>query len=210
MGAQGETASHSTAEPANERLTERDAVLASRAGDRNAFGRLVTLHQNRLFSLALMMLKDAAMAEDITQEAFVRAFLHLDRYDEQRPFYPWLAAITVRLAQSWLRRPAHKIERDGADLEAANAPAPDVDPLDVLITDEQSRELWGAVAALPQAQRTAVFLYYRQDMKLKDVATALGITSGTIKTLLFRARRTLRGQIDPLRSDAAKESGDSK
>jgi len=183
--------------PHGERKAEIDAVLAVRAGDRNAFGRLVALHQNRLFSLMTMMLRDAGVAEQITQDAFVRAFMHLHRYDEHRPFYPWLAAIAVRLGQSWFRSRARQTEREDAGADPEHAPAAEADPLDALITNQQSRDLWRAVTSLPGAQRAAVFLYYRQDMKLKDVATALGVTGGTVKTLLFRARQRLRGLIGP-------------
>ena len=178
-----------------DRRTERDAVLAVRSGDRNAFGRLVVLHQKRLFSLAMMMLRDAAAAEDIAQEAFVRAYTYLDRYDAERPFYPWLAAIAVRLAQSWMRSHGRAIEREDPESDPKAEPAATDDPLDTLITDESGRKLWDAVEALPAAQRTAVFLFYRQDMKLTDVATALGVTNGTVKTLLFRARQALRAAI---------------
>ena len=173
--------------------TERDAVLLVRSGDRNAFGRLVALHQRRLFSLTMMMLKNAAAAEDIAQEAFVRAYTHLDRYDAERPFYPWLAAIAVRLAQSWMRRHG----RESVELDPEAEPAALDDPLEMLVTSESGRKLWDAVEALPAAQRTAVFLFYRQDMRLADVATALGVTGGTVKTLLFRARQTLRAAIGP-------------
>jgi RNA polymerase sigma factor (sigma-70 family) len=66
------------------------------------------------------------------------------------------------------------------------------DPLAALITDESRRRLWRRVEALPLGQRTAVILHYRQDMQINEVAQALGVTSGTVKTLLFRARQTLR------------------
>lgn len=197
MGIQGEKVSPIRAEMANDRRTEIDAVLAVRAGDRNAFGRLVALHQNRLYSLMVMMLRDRSAAEHIVQDAFVRAFTHLHQYDEHRPFYPWIAAIAVRMAQSWLRHRARRSEREDDAFDLERAPSASADPLDTLIADERGRTLWQAVASLPGAQRAAVFLYYRQDMKLKDVATALGVTGGTIKTLLFRARRRLRGLISP-------------
>ena len=80
------------------------AVRAVRRGDREAFGRVVERYQKRLFGLILMMLRDPPGAEEVTQDAFVRALIHLDRYDESRPFYPWLATIAVRLGQTWIRR----------------------------------------------------------------------------------------------------------
>ncbi|MEN8375060.1 MAG: sigma factor, partial [Gemmatimonadota bacterium] len=82
----------------------RAAVRAVRSGDREAFGRLVELYERRLFGLTLMMVRVPEAAEEVTQDAFMRAFTRLDLYDEKRPFYPWLATIAVRLAQNWLRR----------------------------------------------------------------------------------------------------------
>ena len=69
------------------------AVGAVRGGDREAFGRLLELYQRRLFGLALMMVRDPEGAEEVTQDAFVRAYTRLHLYDEDRPFYPWLATI---------------------------------------------------------------------------------------------------------------------
>ena len=178
--------------PNEVREVERRAIQAVRRGDREAYARLVELYQKRLYGLALTMVRDPSGAEEVTQDAFVRAYTHLDAYDEERPFYPWITTIAVRLAQNWLRRHTQVRQREGTELEAKLELAGQADPLVELITDESERHLWRSVAALPSGERTAVHLRYRQDMKVKDVARALGVTSGTVKTLLFRARRKLR------------------
>ena len=86
--------------------------------------------------------------------------------------------------------------REGTALDPVHEPAATTaDPLRQLITDESSRRLWRSVAALPSGERTAVFLYYRQEMKVNDIASVLGVSSGTVKTLLFRARRRLRRTV---------------
>jgi RNA polymerase sigma-70 factor (ECF subfamily) len=181
----------------------RAAVRAVRDGDREAFGRLMDLYQRRLFGLTLMMVRDPEGAEEVTQDAFIRAFTRLDLYDEYRPFYPWLATIAVRLAQNWLRRHNRMSVREGAQIDPECEPALTTDPLEKLIADERGRQLWRSVAALSSGERTAVTLHYRQEMKVSEVAHALGVTSGTVKTLLFRARRKLRGA-----TDAAAESAE--
>ena len=94
--------------------SDDDAVRRIRAGDRDAFGVLVERYQGRLYGLALMMVRDPAGAEDVAQDAFVRAFLHLDQYDAARPFYPWLASIAVRLAQNWLCSRGRAVRRRSA------------------------------------------------------------------------------------------------
>jgi RNA polymerase sigma-70 factor, ECF subfamily len=171
----------------------REAVEAVRRGDHNAFAPIVELYQRRLFGLALMMTRDPSGAEEVAQDAFVRAFLHLAAYDPRRPFYPWLSTIAVRLAQNWLVRRSRVSTREGTPLDPdVDAAAPVPDPLAELIGDEQDRRLWRMVAALPSGERTAAILYYREDFSVKEIAHALGVTDGTIKTLLFRARGRLR------------------
>jgi RNA polymerase sigma-70 factor (ECF subfamily) len=182
---------------------DRAAVLAARAGDTEAFGALIARHERRLFGLAWMVVRDRGGAEDLTQDAFVRAFTKLDLFDARRPFYPWLATIAVRLAQNWLSRRARRRDLEGPavmpELDSASAS----DPLCDLIADEGSRRLWRSVASLPPGERTAVLLFYRQDMKVGEIAEALGVTAGTVKTWLFRARRKLRVLCVPGASGAA-------
>ena len=168
------------------------AVRAVRLGDREAYGRLVESYQGRVFGLALLMVRHRSGAEEVTQDTFLRAFTHLDQYDEHRPFYPWIATIAVRLAQNWLRRHARVRRHEPTVTEPTDEPATTADLLDELITDERGRHLWRSVAGLPSGERMAVVLYYRDEMKVRDIARALGVTSGTVKTLLFRARQRLR------------------
>lgn len=174
--------------------TVRTAVTAVRRGDRDAFARIVTLYERRLFGLALMVTRDPAGAEEVAQDAFVRAYMHLNAYDIRRPFYPWLSTIAVRLAQNWLVRRVRQTMREGAalDPEADVAADGEEDPLAEMITAERDRRLWDLVTALPSGERTATMLYYRQDMSVNDIARAVGVSGGTVKTLLFRARQKLR------------------
>lgn len=175
--------------------SDRDVVRDVRQGNRDAFGRIVRQHQSRLFGLVMMMVRDRAGAEEVTQDAFVRAFTHLAHYDETRPFYPWLAAIAVRLAQNWLVVRGRAVRREGTALESAPEPAVSDNPLKYIEAGELSRALWNAVADLSSGERTAVMLFYRDELAIGDVASALGVTAGTIKTLLFRARRHLRERL---------------
>ncbi len=169
----------------------REAVRAVRHGDRDAFARIVALYQRRLFGLALMITRDPSAAEEVAQDAFVRAYVHLDAYQPGRPFYPWLSTIAVRLAQNRLVRQARIGAREGAELPE-EAAAPPTDALLDLIAGEDDRALWRSVGALSSGERTAVILHYRQEMSVAEIASALGVSGGTIKTLLFRARRKLR------------------
>lgn len=188
-----------------EAVTVSDAVAAIRQGNREAFARIVELYRRRLFGLALMMTRDPSGADEVTQDAFVRAYAHLDTYDSRRPFYPWISTIAVRLAQNWLVSRTRLRMREGTELDPEHdAPAGSEDPLAHLIADERDLRLWQSVAALPSGERTAMILYYRQDMSVGDIARAIGVTAGTVKTLLFRGRQKLRRSLGDLsnRKDA--------
>jgi RNA polymerase sigma-70 factor (ECF subfamily) len=174
---------------------DREAIRDVRAGDRNAFGRLVERYQGRLFGLVVVVMRDRAAAEEVTQDAFFRAYTRLDRYDERQPFYPWLATIAVRLAQNRLHQQGRTRRREGTLLEAGLEPGEGPAPLNTLIADEGSRRLRRAVNALSSGERSAVMLYYADELPVRDVARALGVSTGTIKTLLFRARRHLREML---------------
>jgi RNA polymerase sigma-70 factor (ECF subfamily) len=125
----------------------------------------------------------------------VRAYTHIGQYDAHRPLYPWLAAVAVRLAQNWLRQHGRTVHREGTVLEEAREPAAPGGALKAMIVNERSRQLWEEVAALSSGERTALTLFYHDDMSVSDIARALGVTNGTVKTLLFRARRHLRERL---------------
>lgn len=174
--------------------SDREIVQRVRAGDRDGFGELVSRYQARLFGLVLMMVRRRQAAEDVTQDTFVRAFTHLDQYDASRPLYPWLAAIAVRLAQNSLRDHARLAGRES--ISAQEQPRGiEAEGLDEIVADERRHQLWTAVAALSSGERTVVLLHYRDEMTVGDIAQVLGVTCGTVKTLLFRARRHLRERL---------------
>jgi RNA polymerase sigma-70 factor (ECF subfamily) len=172
-----------------------DVIRDVRRGSRDAYAQLVERYHGRLFGLVLMMVRNRAAAEEVTQDAFVRAYTHLDAYETHRPFYPWIATIAVRLSQNWLRHHTRTSLHEADWFTEATASTASLSALDDLIQHERSEDLWCAVAALPSGERTAVFLYYRDEMPVRDIARALGVTSGTVKTLLFRARRHLRERL---------------
>ena len=178
-----------------DRTNDRQLINRLQARDDTAVQELAERYSSRIYQLALRHMKNREDAEEVTQDAFVRAYLHLDQYDARRPFYPWLASIAVRLSQNWLRRHSRTMKREGVPLDIVPEPATTGAGEESLMADERGREIWKAVAALPSGERTAVILYYRDEMNVRDIAAALGVTSGTIKTLLFRARRRLRGSL---------------
>jgi len=170
----------------------KTTIARIKSGDIEAFGAVVRTFEKRVISFCTALLKDRAAAEDVTQETFIRAYRYLGTYDTGRPFYPWLARIAFRLAQT------HRSRCRSGELPLTaeiDKPAGTRNPLAELIRNEQSRDLWQGVRDLPAGERAAVVLFYRQELSVRQVAEALGVTSGTIKTFLFRARRHLRQRL---------------
>jgi RNA polymerase sigma-70 factor, ECF subfamily len=181
----------------------RPLIRAIRNGDQQAYAEVMQLYQRRVIALALMIVRDSGGAEDVAQDAFVRAYTHLDRYDEQREFYPWLATITVRLARNWIRTQARTTAREDAFVSEDTDTNISLDSLSEIIADERGHKLWHSVTSLPPGERTATLLYYRQEMKVADIATTMNVSSGTIKTMLFRARQKLRVALEEDKLESA-------
>jgi len=147
-------------------------------------------------TLALALMRNTGAAEELTQDAFVRAYRHLDSFDDRRALFPWLAKITYRLAQSRRQQQAREAcQRTAA--ESKQQPESDDDPLNTLLADEQARSLWQAVGTLPTRERAAVILYYRNGLRVSQVARVMGVSESTVKTSLLRARRHLAVVLGP-------------
>ena len=169
-----------------------NAVNAVLAGNPNAFSVIVERFQDSIMTIAVALKRNRLAAEELTQDVFVRAYERLASFDTARPMKPWLAKIACRLAQDgWRNQRMEAIRRCSAQNQGEDA-ASDPDPLQVLVADERARMLWEAVGKISPAERTAVILYYREGLPLDDVAEATGVSAGTVKTLLFRARNHLR------------------
>lgn len=166
-----------------------DAALVARArrGDPSAFEEIVRRHQTRIYNLAYRTLRNPEDAEDITQEAFLRAFESLPRLRDQAAIGAWISRIAANLCVSWLRSRAHsEILVDPAELHEADAPAGAYDAA------AHARQ---AVHELPPKYRLAVVAFYLEGNSYADAARALGISVRALKTRLYRARNMLRDSI---------------
>ncbi len=162
-----------------------------RAGHTDAFATLVELHGGSIRALCATLTPNRADADDLAQEAFVRAFRHLDQFDTRLEFYPWLATIAYRLAHTWYRRDQRRSDHHDAVAEQHRAVRDLSGPADDAIREERSQRLWRAVRQLTPTQQAAVTLYYRDGLGIQATADVMGVTAGTIKTLLYRARQRL-------------------
>lgn len=173
-------------------LDARDAARVL-AGDAEAFAGIVRRWQGPLYQLAYRFSDEAGAAEEMTQDAFLKAYRALGHWRGDAAFSTWLFAIATNSYRSWLRRQKPKslpIEAaDGATEPAAADPA-----------ERSERELWvrRAVNELPVHYREAVHLFYFHEMDLAAAAASLGVPEGTLKSQLHRARHLLERRLAPL------------
>ncbi len=166
-----------------------DANTAARAwaGDEAAWDALVREHQQDAFRLAYLYLGDAVEAEDVSQEAFVRAFRSLHRFDPTRPFRPWLLTIVANLARNRRRSLGRYLaawRRLAQSTSDRAAPRRD-DP-------GRSQALWQAVRRLSQQDQEIIYLRYYLELPESEAASVLAIAPGTVKSRLHRALSRLR------------------
>ncbi len=172
-------------------------VLRAQGGELNAFNLLVLRHQDAAYSLALRFLGVPQAAEDVTQEAFIRAYRGIDRFQGTR-FRAWLLSIVANAARDELRR---QRRRPAQSLDAArdDPERPDIDPADPgpspetsALSGELRRLLEGALRDLPDDWRLVVVMADIHGLSYEEIAQATGVPVGTVKSRLSRARGRLR------------------
>jgi RNA polymerase sigma-70 factor (ECF subfamily) len=145
-----------------------------------------------VYSTALRIVRRHDLADDVTQEAFLRAHRALGTYDRARPFGPWICRIAANLAINHVRSPeAREEELDEATLQARPSPAGD-GPLGTLLEKEARDVLEAAIGRLPAEQRAVFVLRTFDDLSYKEIAEALDLEIGTVMSRLSRARERLR------------------
>lgn len=186
----------------DDRPADPDLELVERArgGEEAAFGELVARHQGRILGLAWRVAGSRAEAEEIAQDAFVRAWQALPGFRGESRFSTWLHRITTRVALD-RREVVRRRERREVGVEEeflaglAAAPDPGVDGDRIT-----ARARMALLAGLSEAQRTAVTLHYLEDQSVIEVAQAMNVPENTVKTHLSRARAAMRDAF--LRAEA--------
>ena len=179
---------------------EREIQLIGRAreGDRIALRELVDLHKDRLFAFIWRMVRDHHEAEDICQDAFLKAFASLDTFSVEYRFSTWLFTIGYRVCLNRLRR---KRPFSG-DLDfSAMASADGSNPSATLESEEAGRvrtSVWSAVDRLSPPQRATILLFYRNDFGCQEIARVLQLPLATVKSHLHRGRARLRELLEAL------------
>jgi RNA polymerase sigma-70 factor (ECF subfamily) len=176
------------AEPAMSFVQE---VRRARRGDSDAFASLVRTIQRPIYGLCLRLLRSEAEASEVAQEAFLRAYQNLARYDESRPFDLWVMAIARNLCLDILRRRS-RMSTEDIDEQAQVLPSGEPTVEQKAIDRQERKSLEEAMATLSADDREVLALYYVQRRTTKEIAEVMDVAPGTIMARLFRAREKLR------------------
>jgi RNA polymerase sigma-70 factor (ECF subfamily) len=166
---------------------ESQWLIQAQKGDPQAFSHLVETYQKPVYNLCYRMLNNAEDAEDAAQEAFLRAYKSMKRYDNNRPFSTWLLSIAAHYCIDQIRK------RRMAIVSIEDLPVPEVpDPspgLELTVSRyEEQRRIRSLLDALDSIDRAAVIMYYWYDFSYEEICQALSLTMSAVKSRLHRAR----------------------
>lgn len=175
--------------PSDKRLVER-----TRSGETKAYGELVRRYQTSVFNVCLRMFGERRESEDLTQEAFIRAYQRLDTFDENLPFGPWIRRVAANLCLNHLQRhrpPQFPLdeERDRSTFGVPQSPERH------MLRKESISRVREAIMALPPHQRTVIELRHYQELSYKEISEALNLSLSKVRSDLFRARRALARRL---------------
>jgi len=185
-------------------------MLRVREGDRSAFETLVDKYKQSVVNLVARTIGDPTEAEDIAQHVFVQVFKAAHRYEVTAKFSTWLFTIARNLSLNEIRRrsrhPADSLDETFSDDENPVRQAPDVHaagPTETLLQGELEAKVEEAIASLPEKQRTALLMCRNEDFSYEEIARVIGCSLSATKSLIHRARETLKLKLKPyLRSGA--------
>ncbi|HET9784295.1 MAG TPA: sigma-70 family RNA polymerase sigma factor [Terriglobales bacterium] len=181
-------------------------MLRFQAGEEACFDALVERYRRPLLGFVFRMLRDQGASEELLQEAFLRVYLHRDRYRPQAAFRTWMYRIAYRLALNHVRDHRKERRHDSLDqpesLVGAMLADPRLNPEQELLAVNEAlrrqQRIRTAIAALPVRQRTAVVLHRYQGLEYEEIGAILRLSSSATKSLLFRAYETLRRELKDL------------
>lgn len=176
-----------------DRMDDATAVAAALAGRQVGFGALMAAHREPVFRMIRGHLGSEADALDLTQEAFVAAFLALRRYDPARPFRGWILRIALNKCRDWSRRRAvRRFFTFAAPIDAAIAVADEGQgPEDALASQREVAHIHAAIAALPDTLKEPLLLCALEGLSQDEAAAILGVSRKAVETRIYRARQKL-------------------
>ena len=190
--------------------TEAAQVALVLGGDPDAFRVLVERHSRRLFRLAYRMTGNEHDAEEVVQDAFLRAYRRLDQFESRAHFGTWLYRICANCALDQMRKqrgeslrvePPVPEESEAAD-PLDTAPSPDPGPERLALSGEMATQVRAAMDSLSAMERMAFVLRHVEGHSIEEIAQSLGLNLGATKNSIFRAVQKLRRHLEPLVSEA--------
>lgn len=186
---------------------ELDQVLVERAqrGDKTAFDLLVSKYQRKLTRLLSRLVRDPGEVEDVTQEAFIKAYRALPSFRGDSAFYTWLYRIGINTAKNYLvatgRRPPTATEHDSTDAEGFDdgEQLRDINtPESILMSRQIADTVNLAMSGLPEELRSAITLREIEGLSYEEIAAAMNCPIGTVRSRIFRARDAIAEKLRPL------------
>jgi RNA polymerase sigma-70 factor, ECF subfamily len=182
---------------------EERLLIQAKDGDRNAYGELVSRCYESVIRVVYRLSGDVQLAQDATQEAFLRAWVKLPGYQSRTPFSHWVYRIAVNTALDSLReKPVDSLD-DKVDLSPATGKSPDLEA--AYIERERADRVQNAIRALPEAARTVLVLREYGDLSYDAIASTLEIPVGTVMSRLNYARNRLREMLRDERTQMESE-----
>ena len=177
-----------------------DAVLvaSARAGDPEAFATLIGRYEVRIVRLVRGMVPESDV-EDVTQEAFLKAYRKIGNFDGRSSFYTWLYRVTANTAMDWRKRERHRRHAplpEGPEGDDA-VPSAEAGPERSASRRELAARIDAAIEALPEKYHELLVLREVEGLSYEDIAERLGMSKGTVESRLFRARERLREKLAP-------------
>jgi len=168
---------------------------------RHRFDGLVQAHKDRLFSLAVHLLGNAAEAEDVVQEVLIKLWDHMDKLDEER-IRPWLLRVTRNACIDLIRKRSNQqqyAQAAGAETETMETTT----PADALHAADLNEELGAAIGGLDEPFQSLIVLREIEGLSYQEIAEALELNDQQVRVYLHRARRKLRHRLTPVMAAAA-------
>jgi len=184
--------------------TDLDLVKKVQKGDKKAFDLLVLKYQHKVVSLVYKFVKNEAEAQDIAQEAFIKAYRALKNFRGDSAFYTWLYRIAVNTAKNFLaakkrRPPAEDIDSQDAEQISLDSSLKDHStPENNLLKDEIQEVVFKAMQDLPDELRTAITLRELEGLRYEEIAEFMNCPIGTVRSRIFRAREAIDLKLKPL------------